>query len=422
MGLFRKAVRRATPRPVRKIKRVVRDPVRTGVRAATPKPIRDVERAAFNVTHPINTAENALLKAATPAPHRSRAARPPAPPASPTPGRPPAPPAPPSPTPGRPVPARQTAPPEPATESAHDHAAPTPRPRTALLPVIAVLCVLAVAGVGLLVGHAGGANVKCGTPKRRCAWPTGRAASGLRPRLRKRLREGEAGLLQERVLRVVQGGVQQSPRPMSAPDDPTRVALISVVTTVAIIALGVGGFLVGRSLRPSQAEASAAYNRARAAAYAPAEVAAVTSGREAGAARGAANGAREGHRAGSNAGSQAGRAEGKHRAAAASSQASRSNTHECVEVGEGLCEIPGPGPNGTGHSCPAGSVPNADGGVVCVPESLIHERERESAPTPEETLPLSEPCPPGETRERTSPNSTMCVSPAPSAAPEPEGE
>lgn len=201
---------------------------------------------------------------------------------------------------------------------------------------------------------------------------------------------------------------------MSSPSDATRVALVSAIATVAIIALGVGGFLVGRSIRPSQAEASAVYHRARVVAYAPAETAAITAGREAGVARGAATGVREGRREGSRAGAEAGRAEAKRRAEAGSSKPTSSgNTHECVEVGEGLCEVPGPGANGTGHSCPSGSVPNADGGVVCVPESLVHERERESAPTPEETLPLSEPCPPGETRERTSPNSTMCVSPAP---------
>ncbi len=44
MGLMRKAVRRATPRPVRKAKRMVTHPVRTGIRAATPRSIRTVQR------------------------------------------------------------------------------------------------------------------------------------------------------------------------------------------------------------------------------------------------------------------------------------------------------------------------------------------------------------------------------------------
>jgi hypothetical protein len=210
---------------------------------------------------------------------------------------------------------------------------------------------------------------------------------------------------------------------VSAPARTTRVALLSVVATVAIIALGIGGFLVGRGGRASHEEAFAAYNHARSATYATAEASAFASGRALGVSRGSAKGEREGREAGRRAGEQAGSAEARRRAAAASnSRASSTNTHECVEVGEGLCEVPGPGPNGTGHACPSGSVPNADGGVVCVPESLIHEREHENAPSAEGPLSLSEPCPPGETRERMSPNSTMCVSPAPSAAPEAEGE
>jgi HEAT repeat protein len=65
MGLMRKMVRRSvrsvTPRPVRQVNRVVRHPVRTSVRAVTPQPIRQVQRSVFNVTHPVNTAENASL-------------------------------------------------------------------------------------------------------------------------------------------------------------------------------------------------------------------------------------------------------------------------------------------------------------------------------------------------------------------------
>lgn len=65
MGLMKKAVRRATPKPVRKAKAVVMHPARTAVRAATPRSLRQAKRTAFNWTHPINTAENALLDAAT---------------------------------------------------------------------------------------------------------------------------------------------------------------------------------------------------------------------------------------------------------------------------------------------------------------------------------------------------------------------
>jgi hypothetical protein len=72
MGLMRKAVRRATPRPVRKVKRVVTHPVRTTVRAATPRPIRQAQRQVFNATHPINTLENAFLDSLTASPRSRR--------------------------------------------------------------------------------------------------------------------------------------------------------------------------------------------------------------------------------------------------------------------------------------------------------------------------------------------------------------
>jgi hypothetical protein len=65
MGLMKKAVRRATPRSVRRAKRVVFHPARTAVHAATPRSIRQVKRTAFNIAHPINTAENAFLDSVT---------------------------------------------------------------------------------------------------------------------------------------------------------------------------------------------------------------------------------------------------------------------------------------------------------------------------------------------------------------------
>jgi hypothetical protein len=66
MGLMKKAARRATPRSVRRAKNVVKHPVGTAARAATPRSVRSAKRKAFNATHPINTAENAVLNAATP--------------------------------------------------------------------------------------------------------------------------------------------------------------------------------------------------------------------------------------------------------------------------------------------------------------------------------------------------------------------
>jgi hypothetical protein len=74
MGLVKKAVRRAPPKPVRKAKAVVKHPVGTAARAATPRSVRKAKRTAFNATHPVNTAENALLNAVTPK-HRRRSKR-----------------------------------------------------------------------------------------------------------------------------------------------------------------------------------------------------------------------------------------------------------------------------------------------------------------------------------------------------------
>jgi len=59
------------------------------------------------------------------------------------------------------------------------------------------------------------------------------------------------------------------------------------------------------------------------------------------------------------------------RLASAPPQTQSPPTSGCVNVGGGVCEAPGPA--ATGHGCPAGSVPNADGGVVCVPQSAIQQ-------------------------------------------------
>jgi hypothetical protein len=76
MGLMKKAVRRATPRPVRKAKAVVKHPVGTAINAATPRSVRKAKRRAFKIAHPINTAENAMLNAATPSRSLRRSQRP----------------------------------------------------------------------------------------------------------------------------------------------------------------------------------------------------------------------------------------------------------------------------------------------------------------------------------------------------------
>jgi hypothetical protein len=72
VGLLRKAVRRSVPRSVRR----ATHPGRTVRRAATPRSIKRISRAAWNVSHPLGAAENALLDAAFSSGYRRRAAGP----------------------------------------------------------------------------------------------------------------------------------------------------------------------------------------------------------------------------------------------------------------------------------------------------------------------------------------------------------
>ena len=64
MGLIRKALRQATPRPVRQVKSAVTHPVGSTIRAVTPGPVRSAHRTAFNATHPINAVENIAVASA----------------------------------------------------------------------------------------------------------------------------------------------------------------------------------------------------------------------------------------------------------------------------------------------------------------------------------------------------------------------
>lgn len=56
--VVRKSVRKVTPRPIRRVNRVVRHPVLTTYYAVTPRPIKSAERSVYNVTHPVNAIEN----------------------------------------------------------------------------------------------------------------------------------------------------------------------------------------------------------------------------------------------------------------------------------------------------------------------------------------------------------------------------
>jgi hypothetical protein len=147
----------------------------------------------------------------------------------------------------------------------------------------------------------------------------------------------------------------------------TRIVLAAILGTLIVVGLGIGGFALGRSERTSKAAARADEQAARAQAFTAADTAAYRASWS----RGYADGLRRGDHHGREAGTVAGRRNGtvvaSQRAAAGASAATG-----CAQIPGGPCEAPGPGV--TGHSCPPGSVPNADGGVVCVPQSLIEEK------------------------------------------------
>lgn len=157
------------------------------------------------------------------------------------------------------------------------------------------------------------------------------------------------------------------------------------LSAVLLVSLGVGGFAIGRADRTSKACARAASSAAWTAAYHDADRLAFNRSRRAGYAAGLTDGDRRAALVAGRAGTRAGAA-AKQRAAAAAvaaattaaSQRSSSSSQACLPVGGGVCLAPGPG--ATGQACPAGSVPNADGGVVCVPQSIVQRAPVVPAP------------------------------------------
>jgi hypothetical protein len=162
-----------------------------------------------------------------------------------------------------------------------------------------------------------------------------------------------------------------------------------VVVTLVVSVFGALGFRVGRSDRVSVAKAtsawaaaaSAAYSHTRGSAYQLAWRHSYRRGRVAGRAAGSADGTR--------AGRSAGHARSAALAAAASALAAAippapiklapgTTIDKCVPVGGGVCEVLGPGV--TGKPCPSASVPNPEGGVVCVPRVLILAARLAKAP------------------------------------------
>jgi hypothetical protein len=158
----------------------------------------------------------------------------------------------------------------------------------------------------------------------------------------------------------------------------TRPFSILVVALV-IVVFGALGFRVGRTERPSGTRATSAWATAAAAAYAQTRDSAYRLAWGRAYRRGWTAGTAAARTAGTRAGLDAGRARIKADAQAARALAAAlppapikltasTTLDKCVPVGGGLCEVLGP--SVTGKPCPSGSVPNPEGGVVCVPRLL----------------------------------------------------
>lgn len=162
------------------------------------------------------------------------------------------------------------------------------------------------------------------------------------------------------------------------------VAILAVCTFAAV------GFRVGQSQQSSAADAASTWQNAVAAAYTPARASGYRTGWRHGYAQGLAAGASAGKAAGVRAGDAAGRAEAAVGSAAARAVASvlaatpvkleqGVKTERCIEVADGLCEALGP--RITGKRCPAESVADPEGGVVCVPQVLLLAARVADAPS-----------------------------------------
>ena len=158
-----------------------------------------------------------------------------------------------------------------------------------------------------------------------------------------------------------------------------RVRPFSIVVLALVIStFGALGFRVGRSNKASIARATSTWTGAASAAYSQTRSSAYQLAWK----RSYRRGSVAGSAAATAAGTRAGRAAGQTRSAARATPiklAPGTRTDTCVPVGGGVCEVLGPAV--TGKPCPSSSVPNPEGGVVCVPRVLILAARLAHAPS-----------------------------------------
>jgi hypothetical protein len=153
-----------------------------------------------------------------------------------------------------------------------------------------------------------------------------------------------------------------------------------VVAALVVCLFAAVGFRVGQIVRPSTADAASTWHDAAASSYSHARADAYRQSWQKGNGEGKRAGAAAGAAAGTRAGVAAAHAQASIRAVAAEAIAAALTssprrvtrgvrTRACIVVAGGLCETLGP--RVTGKPCPPGSVPYAEGGVVCIPRVLV---------------------------------------------------
>lgn len=167
-----------------------------------------------------------------------------------------------------------------------------------------------------------------------------------------------------------------------------RSPVRSYLTRLAVLVLllcgcAAVGLLVGRAARPSSAQAATERSDAATVAFARARAETYTSGYRAGYRAGFGHGAALARARGRRAGAAAARVLSVHRQAVSDFVAAAARAlsaaeqpgivgrrrQRCIEVGGGLCELPGPAL--THRPCPADTVADPGQAVVCVPDLLI---------------------------------------------------
>jgi hypothetical protein len=149
------------------------------------------------------------------------------------------------------------------------------------------------------------------------------------------------------------------------------------------------GYRVGQSARATAADAASAWGGAAAASFSHARASTYHTAWLHASRQGLSNGAAAARSAAVPAGHAAGAAQARSRATASRAlavalasapitQPPNMKTERCLPIAGGLCEVLGPAV--TGKRCPRSSVPDVEGGIVCIPRLLLRVAETTAPP------------------------------------------